>query len=540
MPPALWTLIRLHFKSVLRRTVRGVRRPRGFVFLLFGLLVFCMYIIPSIYGATKIHRTDPQTVRTVAPFAILGFCLGNLFVSFGESAVAFTAAEVDFLFPGPFSRRSLLAFKMIKTALGTTSTALIFSLVMLRFSSHWIACFIGIWLTIQFMQLFAMAVVMLGQTLGERAYTAVRRTAVLIILAVVLLLAAPKLAAGLNTDPMQLMRQVHSTLLGHVLLWPFDVFAKTITAQNIFPELIQSALIALTIDLLMLAAVISLDANYMETAAALSLRRYERFNRIRRGGVAGMTGRANTRLHVKPLPFLGGAGPIAWRQLTGAVRNSRGLFILLSISCTIAAVFLMRHHSKANSDFGSIAGVAIWINLIFVSMLKFDFRDELDRLDLLRSLPITPTAIAAAEVAVPTLLLCAIQSLLLVAAAVEHLAPLPLLFAAAAFSLPFNLLLVSIENLMFLLFPLRSVGLIAGDMQMVGRQMIIFFCKFLLLMTGLSLAALLALPAYILSQKSWPAFTAVMWLALLIISLSMIPLLAHRFSRFDPSLDTPA
>ena len=213
------------------------------------------------------------------------------------------------------------------------------------------------------------------------------------------------------------------------------------------------------------------------------------------------------------------------------VRNSRGLFILLSIFSTVGVVFVINHHTQKNPNFGSIAGVAIWINLIFVSMLKFDFRDELDRLDLLRSLPIRPIAIAAAEVAVPTLLLCAVQFLLLIAAACLHLAPIPILIAAAAFSLPFNLLLVSIENLMFLLFPLRSVGLIAGDMQMVGRQMIIFFCKFLLLMTGLVLAALLALPAYILAQKSWPAFTAAMWLALLIISLSMIPILAQRFSR---------
>jgi Putative ABC exporter len=411
---------------------------------------------------------------------------------------------------------------------------------MLRYSTHWIACLIGIWLTIQFMQLFAMAVVMLGQTIGERAFTTLRRGALFAALALVLIIVGPKLAAGLNHNPTDVMRQIHATLPGRILLFPFDVLTAVITAQNIFPTLLESAALALAIDLLMLAVVIGLDANYMETAATLSLRRYERFNRLRRGGVAGMTGRATTRFSVKPLPYFGGAGPIVWRQLTSAVRNSRGLFILLSIFSTVGVVFVINHHSQQNPNFGSIAGVAIWINLIFVSMLKFDFRDELDRLDLLRSLPIRPAAIAVAEVAVPTLLLCAIQFLLLIAAASLHLAPAPILLAAAAFTLPFNLFLVSIENLMFLLFPLRSVGLIAGDMQMVGRQMIIFFCKFLLLMTGLALSAILALPAYIVGQKSWPAFIAAMWFALSVISAAMIPILAQRFSRFDPSVDTPA
>ena len=47
--------------------------------------------------------------------------------------------------------------------------------MLLRYSGSWIACFVGIWLTIQFMQLFAMATIMLGQTVGERAYTGTRR-----------------------------------------------------------------------------------------------------------------------------------------------------------------------------------------------------------------------------------------------------------------------------------------------------------------------------------------------------------------------------
>ena len=44
------------------------------------------------------------------------------------------------------------------------------------------------------------------------------------------------------------------------------------------------------------------------------------------------------------------------------------------------------------------------MNLVFISMLKFDFRDELDRLDLLRSLPIGPAAIGFVAYAVVLLM----------------------------------------------------------------------------------------------------------------------------------------
>jgi hypothetical protein len=541
MPLALWTLLRLNFRGVLRRMVRGFRTPRGFVFLLLGILVIVSWLGPMLYRAVKIQRPHPQMVRTVAPFAILGFCLGNLVASFGENAVAFTAAEVDFLFPGPFSRRALLGFKIIKSALGTVFTSLIFVVVMLRYSSSWLACFVGIWLTIQFMQLFAMAVVMVGQTVGERIYSAARRGVLIGVAAVAIVVAAPKLAAGLDHGPVELMRQVHATVAGRVLLAPFDVFVRTITAERFFPDLVGWALLALLIDLVMVSIVIGLDANYLETAATVSQRRYERGRRARRGGMGLMSGsgRSGAGFRVKPLPWLGGAGPVAWRQLIGAVRSFRGLLILLAIIAASAGTFVFTRHGGKTAEVQMLGGVGIWMNVLFVSMLRFDFRDELDRMDVLRSLPISPAAIAVAELIAPVLVLTAMQVLLLAAAVGSGLARWPFALAAVAFTVPVNVLLAGIENLLFLMFPLRAAGLIAGDLQLFGRQMVVFFCKFLLLVAGLAAAAALGTVGFILGGKSWPAFGVMAWIGLSLVAMGTIPLLARAFVRFDPSVDTP-
>ncbi len=539
MPQALWTLLALHFRGVFRRMLRDVRRPRGLAFLVLGILVITSWLGPTIYRAAKMPRTDPGLVRTVAPFAILGFCLGNLVASFGENAVAFTGAEVDFLFPGPFSRRSLLAFKIIKSALGTIFTSLFFLVMLLRYSGSWFACILGVWLTIQFMQLFAMAIVMIGQTVGERIYSAARRGVLLAALGAIVIIAAPKLMATVNHGPIDLMRQVHATLAGRILLAPFDVFARTFTARTLFPDLAKWGGLALAIDGLMLAIVMGLDANYLETAATVSQRRYDRLHRARRGGIGMMTARKTAGLRVRPLPWLAGAGPVAWRQLVGALRSSRGLLFLLAIIAVSASTVILSHRGNGAAALGPVIGTGIWINLLFVTMLRFDFRDELDRMDLLRSLPIRPAAIAAAELITPVLVLTIMQGLLLAAMGIAHMMQLPFLLAAAAFTVPFNLLLAGIENLLFLMFPLRAAGLIAGDMQLFGRQMVVFFCKFLLLITGLASAAAVGIIGYILGNKSWPAFGAVAWIALCFIASGMIPLLARAYSRFDPSIDTP-
>jgi hypothetical protein len=381
---------------------------------------------------------------------------------------------------------------------------------------------------------------MVGQTVGERIYSAARRAVLLTAAGLTVVAAAPRLAAALDHGPVELMRQVHATIGGRVLLAPFDVFARTLTAPRLFPDFVQWAGLALLIDALMLAIVIWLDANYLETAARVSQRRYERLHRARRGGIGVMSSRSSAGLSFRPLPWLAGAGPVAWRQLLGALRSSRGvLFLLAVIAVSAGTVILTQRHAAGSSALGPVIGTGIWINLFVVTMLRFDFRDELDRMDLLRSLPIRPAAIAAAELIAPVLVLTLMQALLLLAMGLSGMTPWPFLLAAAAFTVPFNILLAGIENLLFLMFPLRAAGLIAGDMQLFGRQMVVFFCKFLLLTTGLAAAAAFGTLGYILGGRSWPAFGAVAWVALCFVSIGMIPLLARAYARFDPSVDTP-
>ena len=71
-----------------------------------------------------------------------------------------------FLFPGPFSRRQLLAYKIASTLLLSLPTALFMSLVLRVHASWFAAAFVGMLLMVLFMQLFNMTINLLAVSLG--------------------------------------------------------------------------------------------------------------------------------------------------------------------------------------------------------------------------------------------------------------------------------------------------------------------------------------------------------------------------------------
>jgi hypothetical protein len=135
-------------------------------------------------GDESVHH-----LREIAPMALLGVCVLTIISSAGDKAIAFTPGEVDMLFPGPFTRRQLLTFKILKSALLALITALIVSIGLMAYADSWLACYVGSYLTLLFIQLTSTAGVLLGQTIGQRLYTLTRTVLIVAVVATALLLA---------------------------------------------------------------------------------------------------------------------------------------------------------------------------------------------------------------------------------------------------------------------------------------------------------------------------------------------------------------
>src|SRR3954464_4077224 len=109
MDPALLLLWRLRLRAWFRRWGKPPRKPKGILLTLVGLLVFVPWMLSIAYTPRQAMPFDPDRVRRFGPLALLAFSVLTLALSSGERVLLFQPAEIDFLFPGPFTRRALLA-----------------------------------------------------------------------------------------------------------------------------------------------------------------------------------------------------------------------------------------------------------------------------------------------------------------------------------------------------------------------------------------------------------------------------------------------
>ncbi len=549
MHPALLKLIALTFKSGFRRAFRGARTLKGAFLTLFTMGVLFLMVGPSVFAAVAMRGQPglPQFSGWLAPYLpimILGFCLLIIFGPAGEMAISFTPAEVDFLFPAPLHRRDLLNYKLAKLFIGSVFASLFFSMSALIYLNMWLSAFVGIFLTLAFTQLLALSVALAGQIVAEHAYTHTRR---LILLGVGALVAAG-LAQMLWQTPIgsipELAWSFRSTWSGRALLAPLEVFSHAILADTFFPGLVCWGAGAAAIDLGLLILVLKLDADYLEGAAAISQKLYERMRRAKQGGgLALPTSKTAGRLRIPRLPWLGGAGPLAWRQLLVAMRTSR-LVILVSVGIGLVLLVLalvMPSEEKGSAIVIPSMGIGFiaYLTFIFAMQLPWAFRGDIEHMDSLKTLPVAPLALAMGELAGGVLVLAVIQFVVLAALLAANGSP-AMIMTAATFLIPFDVLILGVSNLLFLIYPVKLVPSNAADFQLMGRLMLLMLLQVLILIPSVGIPAAIGGIVYWLSGFYWPAFAVTSWVVLVAELPLILVLLAWVFQRFDPSTEMPA
>jgi hypothetical protein len=314
-------------------------------------------------------------------------------------------------------------------------------------------------------------------------------------------------------------------------------------AKEWFPDLVCWAAGAAAIDLGLLMLILKLDGDYLEGAATISQRLYERMQKARQaGGLALAAPKGATRLRVPRLPWLSGAGPVAWRQLLMAMRTSRTLVLIfwgLGAAYLIAGLFLpLDIESKGRfATFG--VGAVAYMTFIFTMQLPWAFRGDIDHMAMLKTLPVAPLSLAAGELAGTVIVLATIQ-LTLLAGLLAVGADLTVILFAAAFIVPFDLLMLGVGNALFLVYPVRLVRTTAADFQLFGRAMLFAFLQFLILLPALGIPAAAGGVAFFVSGYHWVVFAGVSLLVLVAELPLVLYVLASVFDRFDPSTEMPA
>jgi len=540
MHSALLLLMRLRAKAFARRIRRSMRSPKGLLITLVGFFFMALWI-GSVVFTTAANPSDPALLRKGYPVVMLMLLVFSVMGSFGERAIYFSPSEVDHLFTAPFSRRALLAYKLMQACAGLAFTALIFTFFALRTAPNLIMAYTGVFLSLVFINLLNVAVWMAGALVQQQIFSRVRA-------AIAQGLLGQMAAAGLTAyGRLQRMPidDANEREVGRALNVFFDVpfletaatpfvpFARTALAEAIGPFAVW-AFVCVLMNAALFALIVRLDANYYERAAAISEKIYARMQQMRRGGFAAPAAKAHRRRVPMP-PHWAGAGTLAWRQLVTASRAyvaAMAMPLAIGLAATISIATM-----QGDSGSGILIGVVIYLSIFMSSMLRFDFRSDLDVMPMLKTLPVRAECIALGQIGPPALVLTLIQTAVLAPAFVISGSPWNVPLALAGL-LPVNGMLFAVDNALFLLAPVRMNAQSAGDPQYMGRQIIVLLLKFCIV----GVAGLIAAGAgggIWFVTRSAPAAWAAGWAVLCLEVAAMLPYVAYAFRTFDPATDTP-
>lgn len=153
--------------------IKRLRNPRYLAGFAAGLAYFYYFFLRHVFNHTGMGKQRGlgslfenaqdwvQTAEPIAAFGVLGMI--TLFWLFRQSsaALAFTEAEIAFLFPAPVSRTTLIHFKLIKAQLTILFTVLLFSLFSQKLpysDTHYLMHALGWWLMFSILNLHSLGV----------------------------------------------------------------------------------------------------------------------------------------------------------------------------------------------------------------------------------------------------------------------------------------------------------------------------------------------------------------------------------------------
>src|ERR1051325_8944729 len=126
------------FRNRLITRFKRLRQPKYLAGAIVGGAYFYFYFVrPFSYGRIGSHSAsspdDLAFYTSIGAFVLSIFVLLAWIIPHERAALAFTEAEVAFLFPAPISRRGLIHFKLLRSQTAILFTSFFFTLVSRRF-----------------------------------------------------------------------------------------------------------------------------------------------------------------------------------------------------------------------------------------------------------------------------------------------------------------------------------------------------------------------------------------------------------------------
>ena len=414
-------------RNRVRMRLRRLREPRYLV----GALVGGAYLYFTFFARMRAQRAGVRRRRDVpagAPAAFLAALRGAgpslvgvallavaavaWILPFDSGLLDFSAAEVQFLFPAPVTRRALLIHRMLRSQLGLLFGGVVMAIAVPSVSGYVrLRAGIAMWLVLSIGKVYFTGVSLsrAGLASGDRR---ARRTAWLpiVVIGAAAALVARSLAgvvmAGSIGGAQDLLTRFGLATSGgaaSVVLAPFAAIGRPF-----FADTLGEYAVALAMSCVVLAAlvawVLQIDAAFEDAAATAAERKAAAATdkapayRARRGSMT---------LALRGRPEIA----FAWKAATQTLRIVDRL-VLIRLVLVVSALTLM------SATFGRANGLATLIGtfalaataflvLMAPQVLRVDMRDDLRHLELLKTWPVRAAAVIRGQLLWPALLITA-------------------------------------------------------------------------------------------------------------------------------------
>lgn len=555
-------------RNRINRQLRHLRSPRYMAALLLGIAYLWFMIVGQRSGPAAGELPDPRVLELVGALALLGAVAWGWVFGVERRVLAFTPAEVTFLFAGPVSRRGLIQFKLLHSQLLILFNALLWTLILSRERfgvSPWLRA-ISIWVLLTTLSFHRLGASFVRTSLSEHGRLALRHrvvslvalTAVLIALVWSVADALPEVSAAGAEGPRSFLAAAAEAAqrpLPSALTYPFRLMVRPLAAHS-GSQWLAALWPALLLMVLHYIWVVRSDTAFEEAAVEVSLRRAKALSERR----AGSAGRPFSRTATAPLfrlaPAGWPAGAILWKNLVAVTRTRRVRNAALTLALAGAVVGALSFEPEGTLS--EIAGgiTLSWAGLTILTGSQYvrnDLRGDLLKLDLLRSYPLRGWSVVLAEVGASTLTLTAVQLSLLGLAYLAFLGNETvepgleertlLLLAALVFLPGINLLGMLIQNAAALLYPawVRLGSGRPGGVEALGQNLLMTIAFVALLALTLALPAAMSGGAFLLLRPALGGWAVLPATALALGTMAfeaalLVDWLGRVFERTDPTV----
>jgi hypothetical protein len=558
--PALRLLLVQKLRGTLRKRLRRLKRPSGWLFALLGAALLGAWILTIFLPASRRGPTplDPAQLQIAVQVACLVLTVLTVIGAFNHRGLYLPREEIEHLFAAPLPRKDLVRYRLLATVGRATVGALVLALVAMRRMPVPALGAIGVFIAAQTLPLFGQGLsILLGDAENRIARHMARLPlkaiqAFLVVLVLLFFFSLWTSDSFADTFDRIGLGGVAALLDSRWVRWasaPFALWARAITAPSVGAFVLPFAL-TLVVWWAIFELVARLPVDYRELSLETSADVARRLNRRRRGGGGASASEALQASAGWRVPWLFGRGPIgavAWRKTCSILRKARGTVLtslLIVGALTVASMAIARGERDESGLNGSLL-IAIAGTLYLCAGLRFDFREDLDQMGSIKAWPIRPWRLFLGTLLPEVVLVSALLAAAIVTrAAILDVLGLPVLAVAAA--IPVAVLLwAGIDNAVFLYMPVRHTPGQEGALHHAGRTLALLFLRLVAMVAtiagAMSCMALNWLLEDVLEVSSVLALWASIGLLVLVLGAELCGVVAvggALLRRFDVARDT--